>query len=274
MNIAIVTGGSGLLAKFFLNFFRERGFKTVSISRLESQSVVADYQLKIERYDHSCLGAISEELQALSCEEVEKTVLVNNAAVQGPAGHSIQIDESDYLRCYQVNVLFPLAMIRLVQSVFGKMTESHFINVVGGGANQGFPFFSPYAASKVALARITEQLALEDKELVNDVDTRYLCVTPGLMNSGFHRDAIRGKEKINSISMLIKDLERCRRPDQLFPRFKDTLGIYFDKRLNLRGGTVHLFNDIHLLESMEAGSEVEDTFMIRRIDDFKFIKKR
>jgi len=105
-------------------------------------------------------------------------ILVNNAAVQGPIGGFESVDFEQWSDVFAVNFF---AAARLIQLVIPHMRAGggKIVNLSGGGAASPRPHVSAYAASKCALVRLTETLALELKSLRIDIN----AVAPGPMNT-------------------------------------------------------------------------------------------
>jgi 3-oxoacyl-[acyl-carrier protein] reductase len=105
-------------------------------------------------------------------------ILVNNAAVQGPIGSLESVDFAQWRAVFDVNFFAPA---RLCQLVIPHMRQrgGKIINLSGGGAAFPRPHVSAYGASKCALVRLTETLAIELKSDRIDVN----AVAPGPMNT-------------------------------------------------------------------------------------------
>jgi 3-oxoacyl-[acyl-carrier protein] reductase len=107
-------------------------------------------------------------------------ILVNNAAMQGPIGAFESVDFEQWSDVFAVNFF---AAARLMQLVIPQMRASggggKIINLSGGGATSPRPHVSAYGASKCALVRLTETLAIELKLYRIDVN----AVAPGPINT-------------------------------------------------------------------------------------------
>ena len=99
--------------------------------------------------------------------------LINNAAIAGPGGRLHEIDFAELEDTIQTNLVSPIFLCQQILKIFLKQGRGLVINLSGGGATQGRPFFSPYAISKCALVRMTETLALEYPQL------RFYSIAPG-----------------------------------------------------------------------------------------------
>lgn len=111
-------------------------------------------------------------------------ILVNNAAIQGPAGLSWEVDWEQWQRVIQVNLLAPIALTHAVIPLMVNQQYGRIINLAGGGATSPRINFSAYAVAKTGLVRFTENLA---QELAND-NILINAVSPGVMNTDMLRE--------------------------------------------------------------------------------------
>lgn len=88
-------------------------------------------------------------------------VLVNNAGLLGPIGAFSNLDWSAWEETVAVNLFGTVKMCRAVVPKMTKAGRGKIINLSGGGATSPMPGFSAYAASKAAVVRFTETLAME-----------------------------------------------------------------------------------------------------------------
>ncbi len=104
--------------------------------------------------------------------------LVNNAGVYGPKGGIADIDWADWEEALRINLFGVIHLCRaFLPQLRRAPARAKIINLSGGGATQPMPFLSAYAASKAAVVRFTETLALEEPGL--DVN----AVAPGALNT-------------------------------------------------------------------------------------------
>src|SRR5262249_42046965 len=86
----------------------------------------------------------------------------------------------DWLRTFQTNLLGNLAVL---QALLPRMLEAQFGRIVmfgGGGAAYAYPLFGGYAASKVAVVPVVENLA---EELKTKGDFSVACLAPGAIDT-------------------------------------------------------------------------------------------
>ena len=88
-------------------------------------------------------------------------VLVNNAGMTGPVGPLQETDVAAWIRTIQVNLIGTYVCCRAVLPVMQRQNRGKIINLSGAGASNAWRHLSAYGASKVAVVRLTETLALE-----------------------------------------------------------------------------------------------------------------
>jgi 3-oxoacyl-[acyl-carrier protein] reductase len=90
-------------------------------------------------------------------------ILVNNAGVHGPVGPLQENDVSYWMRTFQVNVFGVFLGCRAVLPLMLHQDRGKIINMTGGGVGlvSGAAYRTAYHASKAAIMRLTEDLALE-----------------------------------------------------------------------------------------------------------------
>jgi NAD(P)-dependent dehydrogenase (short-subunit alcohol dehydrogenase family) len=106
-------------------------------------------------------------------------VLVNNAGVYGPMGLVEEVDWDAWVRAIEINVFGSILMCRALLPHFRRQRYGKIVQLSGGGATNPLPRLSSYAASKAAIVRFAESLALETKEDGIDVNS----VAPGALNT-------------------------------------------------------------------------------------------
>ena len=106
-------------------------------------------------------------------------VLVNNAGLYGPMGNIETNDWEKWVEAVHINLM---GSVLLARAVLGHMKERRrgcIIQVSGGGATNPLPGLSAYAASKAAVVRFAETLALEVKDFGISVNS----IAPGALNT-------------------------------------------------------------------------------------------
>ena len=141
-------------------------------------------------------------------------VLVNNAGIAGPGGRLEDLDPDEATRVMDVNVT---SMFRVSRHAIPPMVEQgsgSIVNISSTAGLHGFPYRSPYAASKWAVVGLTKTMAME----LGEHGVRVNAICPGSINgprmdhvvaleaeaSGRSHDAIRsGFERQVSLQTFI-----------------------------------------------------------------------
>jgi NAD(P)-dependent dehydrogenase (short-subunit alcohol dehydrogenase family) len=124
-----------------------------------------------------------EDVRALVGAAIERFgrvhVLVNNAGVYGPMGAIEDVEWSEWIRAMEINVNGSVLPCRHVMPHFKAHHYGKIVQISGGGATNPLPRITAYAASKAAIVRFAESLALDVKEHGIDVN----AVAPGALNT-------------------------------------------------------------------------------------------
>jgi NAD(P)-dependent dehydrogenase (short-subunit alcohol dehydrogenase family) len=107
------------------------------------------------------------------------SILVNNAGIYGPKGPIEQVDWSSWVRAIEINLLGSVLVAREVIPQLRRTGGGKVIQLSGGGATQPLRGLSAYAASKAAVVRFMETLALELADDHVDVNS----IAPGALNT-------------------------------------------------------------------------------------------
>ena len=106
-------------------------------------------------------------------------VLVNNAGVYGPMGSIEDVDWTEWVRAMEININGSVLPCRALLPHFKAQRYGKIVQLSGGGATNPLPRITAYAASKAAIVRFAESLALDVKEFGIDVN----AIAPGALNT-------------------------------------------------------------------------------------------
>jgi 3-oxoacyl-[acyl-carrier protein] reductase len=106
-------------------------------------------------------------------------ILVNNAGVYGPMGPIENVDWAEWIRAMEININGSVLPIREVLPHFKKARYGKIVQLSGGGATNPLPRITAYAASKAAIVRLAESVAVDVKDFSIDVN----CIAPGALNT-------------------------------------------------------------------------------------------
>jgi NAD(P)-dependent dehydrogenase (short-subunit alcohol dehydrogenase family) len=186
---ALVTGASRGLGLEIARQYVAAGASVVICARGEGPLLEARSQILRLAGPGQCVVAMACDISKASdvTALVERAlgelgrldVLVNNAAVTGPAGPVESVDWSAWLRALEINFLGAVLLCRAVLPHFKVRGYGKIVQLSGGGATNPLPMLSAYAASKAAVIRFMETLAQEAREHGVDVN----AIAPGALNT-------------------------------------------------------------------------------------------
>ncbi len=182
---AIITGASlGLGAEIAQDFAAEGAAMMLcarNMAELEAQRarLVAAYpsaRILTHRCDIASRAEV-DELFAAANALGKIDIVVNNAGIYGPMGSIDAVDWDEWVQAIAINLTGTVYCSRKAVEAMKPHRAGKIINLSGGGATNPLPGISAYAASKAAVVRFTETLALEVKEFGIDVN----AVAPGAL---------------------------------------------------------------------------------------------
>lgn len=120
-------------------------------------------------------GLVSAALDGLGGLQV----LVNNAGVYGPMGSLEDVDWGAWTEAMAININGSVLPMRAVLPHFRRQRYGKIVQLSGGGATTPLPRITAYAASKAAIVRLAESVALDVKDEGIDVNS----IAPGALNT-------------------------------------------------------------------------------------------
>jgi NAD(P)-dependent dehydrogenase (short-subunit alcohol dehydrogenase family) len=184
---ALITGANQGLGEYLARAYAAEGANLLLTARnidllqkvADSLSRPANQQIISLPADVS-KEADNQKLVQLVTEQFGRLdILVNNAGVYGPIGNFEEINWQEWVDAININLIGTLNLIRAFLPMLKKQSYGKIINLSGGGATNPLPRFSAYAASKAAIVRMTETLALELLDYKIDVN----AIAPGALNT-------------------------------------------------------------------------------------------
>lgn len=138
--------------------------------------------------------AAVQALVDAACQRLPNLVgIVNNAGVLGPKGSLDSVDSTEWMRTVHINLFGTALCCQAVLPVLRRAKYGKIVNLSGGGATAPMPRLSAYAASKAAVVRLTETLAVEYADHHIDVN----AVAPGALNTRMLREVLEaGPERV------------------------------------------------------------------------------
>jgi 3-oxoacyl-[acyl-carrier protein] reductase len=183
---ALVTGGSRGIGRAAAQALAERGWRVGLIAREPDE---------LERTREELAGVGHETFAMDVCDEAawgrlaarlgDVQGLVCAAATLDPVGPIDGLAVADFRRTLEVNVIGTLLAIRACLPGL-RSTRGAVVTFSGGGATAPLPRFNAYAASKAAVVRLSENIALE----LAGEGVRINSVAPGFVATGIHRSTL------------------------------------------------------------------------------------
>ena len=183
---AIITGASQGLGVAIAEHFLAEGANVVLCARsadeLEAQrqrlaAIHGAQRVLAMPADISVRGEIDALFEAAQSRYGRLDILVCNAGVHGPMGPIDAVDWDAWVQAIAINLTGTVYCARKAVAAFKPHRYGKILMLSGGGATSPLPGISAYAASKAAIVRFAETLALEVREWNIDVH----AIAPGAM---------------------------------------------------------------------------------------------
>jgi NAD(P)-dependent dehydrogenase (short-subunit alcohol dehydrogenase family) len=169
--VAIITGGGRGLGRAYAIALAKAGAAIAVTARttMEIQAV----QRAIEQQGGRSLAITADVTDKNALTNLVATVeqvlgpvdlLINNAGVLRAIGRVNEIDADEWWREVEINVRGPFLCSQAVLPGMIKRKRGCIINLASIGGLEAVDSFSAYGLSKTALLRLSESLALENKE--------------------------------------------------------------------------------------------------------------
>ena len=196
--VAVVTGGSQGIGKDVVRRLLEEGAKVAFCAR-NAQSLKATAE-ELSSISPNLLSIQADVTREVDIAELVRAtlerfshidILVNNAGVYGPIGLAWEVDPVEWREALTTNLVGAFLACRAIVPVLVRQRRGKIINMSGGGAATPFPRYTAYAASKAALVRFTETLALE----VADYNIQVNTIAPGFVATSLHQRTLEAGER-------------------------------------------------------------------------------
>ena len=186
---ALITGANQGLGLAIARAYVQAGASVMMCARDEALLARArDEVAALARPDQRVLALRADvsspaDVEALVAATVAQLdafqVLVNNAGVYGPMGSIDEVDWSEWTRAMDININGSVLPLRAVLPHFRQQRYGKVVQLSGGGATNPLPRITAYAASKAAIVRLAESVALDVKDDGIDVNS----IAPGALNT-------------------------------------------------------------------------------------------
>ena len=122
--------------------------------------------------------------------------LINNVGIAGPTGSLEKLKSKDWENTLHVDVNSHFYFTKKAIPLIKKSKNGSIVNISSTAGILGFPFRSPYAASKWAIIGVTKTLAME----LGKFNIRVNAVCPGTIKGDRMKRVIRDKAKFTKKS--------------------------------------------------------------------------
>jgi 3-oxoacyl-[acyl-carrier protein] reductase len=117
-------------------------------------------------------------------------VIINCAAIQGPIGNAWDISAGRFRDTIDINLTGSFNVAKAAVRSLLKVEHGAIIFFSGGGAAYGRPRFASYAASKSALIRLVETIALElDENKMRNITIN--AIAPGAVSTNMTDEILK-----------------------------------------------------------------------------------
>ena len=195
--VAIITGAGRGIGRGIAQAYAKEGARLVLVSRTASEVEEAARDAREAGADAVALSVDVAEPDDVE-RMVEQTlarhsrvdVLVNNAAIIGPVGPHHTNDMRHWADAVRINVIGLALCSRAVLFPMMEQGGGKIINLSGAGLTRPLATVGAYCTSKAAVARFTENLALEVQEYNISVNS----LSPGQIDTQM-LDAVAAAEE-------------------------------------------------------------------------------
>jgi 3-oxoacyl-[acyl-carrier protein] reductase len=243
--IALVTGGGRGIGRGIALGLAKQGWEVAvtarSADQLSETVKLAEGRVIAVPADVSDRTSVKALVRSVEFMLGPVSLLVNNAGTAGPLGPFWESNSEDWWRCQEVNLRGPMLCCRELLPGMIARQAGRIINVVSGAGCRAYPDMSAYVASKTALVRLSEQLALE----LQPHGISVFPIMPGVVRTAMLEEARR---HLPLVQKLLDDgLDVT--PDSLSGRL---FSVSDDVEDIVRRAELVVANDLHLLRVQTA----------------------
>lgn len=241
MDIALITGHSqGLgheLAKQLQN-----DFEVIGVSRHWAKDLSCR-QIAVDISNYKNLVKQNQE----PIEGNAKINLILCAGILGKSGGILDSSLEDWESIIRTNLFGNLAIIQSIIPHMIKTQYGRIVFVAGGGAAYGYPLFSGYALSKVAIVREVENISIEMKDKIKDFSI--IALAPGAMETNMLKQVRESGAEVKTVVDIQEPIDFI----------KNFLSMKSRKAKSLSGKFIHVRDNLD-------GRNKKNKWLLRRIE--------
>ena len=262
----LVTGAGRGIGKRLAMGFAQAGARVGLLARSQAELDLA--KLEIEqargnalriRADVRDLEHLVAAVQRMRVEFGGIDVLVAAAGVQGPVGPLVSTRPKAWNETIEINLVGAVNACRAALPPMIEKRSGKIILIAGGGSGHSRPNFSAYAASKAALVRFAESLAME----VSDHNIQVNSISPGNAYTHMTDEILHaGEERAGAREF--EDAEKVRITGGVAPEKQIQLALFLasEKSNHISGKLIHVNDDWKRFEHENMKPEL---FTLRRV---------
>ncbi len=264
-NVLITGAGRGIGKRLAMGF-AQAGARVGLLARSQAEVDLAKLEIEQAGGNALRLRADVRDLEQM-CAAVDRMrvvfggldVLVAAAAVQGPVGPLLSTRAKAWTETIEINLIGAVNACRAALPPMIEKRSGKIILVAGGGSGHTRPNFGAYAASKAALVRFAECLAVE----VSDHNVQVNSISPG--NSYTHMtDEILHAGEERAGRREIEDAEQVRVTGGVTPEKQIQLALFLasEHSNHISGKLIHVNDDWKRFERENMKPEL---YTLRRV---------
>ena len=262
----LITGAGRGIGKRLAMGFAEAGARVGLLARSQAELDLA--KLEIEQAGGNALrlrGDVRDLEQLQAAVDRMKVmfggldVLIASAGVLGPIGPLLSTNPKAWIDTIEVNLIGAVNSCRAVLPTMVEKRSGKIIIIAGGGSGHMRPNFGAYSASKAAVVRFAEGLAIE----VRDHNVQVNCISPGSVYTHMTDEILQaGEEKAGRRE--IEESEQIRITGGIPPEKQVQLALFLasDRSNHISGKLIHVNDDWKRFERENMKPEL---YTLRRV---------
>jgi NAD(P)-dependent dehydrogenase (short-subunit alcohol dehydrogenase family) len=180
--VAIITGGGYGIGKEIALIFAHAGAKLVLTAR--TPGPLEETRAAAAKVGVEAITVKADVAREADCTQIAEVtlkafgridILVNNAGIAGPTKRATQMALAEWQEVLDINLTGAWLASRAVIPAMVSQKSGNILMISSGAGRRGYPFRSPYAASKWAMIGLTQTLAGE----WGAEGIRVNCICPG-----------------------------------------------------------------------------------------------